>query len=98
METMLFDHAESLSIAEMVNFNPSSEVGQEYISDTKSFNLNGFNKEEAYKIRFYLALGCFVWNEYLDNGKTVPDKVNDWYAINTDNASNEGFYSKSFAA
>jgi len=96
---MLFDHAESLSIAEMVNFDPSSEVGQRYISDTEDlFNLHGFNKDETYKVNFYLALGCFIWNEYLDNGKTVPDKVNDWYAINTDNMSNEGFYSKSFAA
>ena len=98
METMLFDHAESLSIAEMVNFDPSSEVGQEYIGQSESFTLNGFNKEEVYKIRFYLALGCFVWNEYLDDGKTVPDKVNDWYAINTENANKEELYSKSFAA
>ncbi len=116
METNLFDrdeslaiakinHAESLAIAKIVNFDQDSEVGQSYIGDSSidisNINLNALNKDKANKARFYIALGLFVWDEYLEKGKTVPKEVEDWYIINTWNTcadNQDNFYSELLAA
>ena len=88
----MINHAESLAIAKIVGFDPESELGASHISEARQCHkLRGLNEGEKYKVIFYIALGYFIYCEYIDNGLKVPDfnnKVNNWYLINTEKVSN----------
>ena len=90
---MMFDHSESLTIAEIVKFDPSSQLGKSYIDESRTmWNFCGIDEGDAYKVNFYIALGLFIWNELIDNGVTVPDNVDKWYELNTRRICADGLF------
>ena len=82
----LFNDAESQQVAALAGFDPRHPgLAQEcFLSTQGSWSMPcGLPDESAFQAHFFLALGLFIWLQYLDQGLPVPASVADWYDRNT---------------
>lgn len=90
---MLINHEESKRVADIVNFNyQESGLAQSCFDESLYFNYNGLNDIQSFHIRFYMALGLFVWLKYDENEELIPKDIIEWYMRNTALMSNDKYF------